>query len=161
MGGLIITIEEASANEIEYLQKRPADDVVESFFQTERSRLDLDKAWHGIHFLLTGRAFEADGPEAFLMMGGTSLGELHEEFGPARALSAQEIQALYEVVKSITVEELKERYQPEHMQEIYPGFWDPALDGEDFPYLIFYFERLKQFLAQLAEQQKGALVVIH
>jgi len=39
--------------------------------------LDIDKAWHSIHFLLTGAAWEADG----LIFGGTEIGEDGDDWG--------------------------------------------------------------------------------
>ncbi|MCA9179414.1 MAG: DUF1877 family protein, partial [Planctomycetales bacterium] len=37
----------------------------ESFEQFES--ISLEKAWHGLHFLLTGDAWETEGPAAFIV----------------------------------------------------------------------------------------------
>lgn len=155
---LVLTIKEAASMEIQNLASNK--NTVDSFLQSQRKKLDLDKAWHGIHYLLSGQAFEAEGPAGYLMMGGISLGEIHRDYGPARALNPQEIQALYGVMSQLSEEELKTRYRPEAMEEIYPGWWDPELDSEDFLYLLHYYSRLKVFLEDLVLQHKGAVVFI-
>ena len=40
-----------------------------------RAELDVDKAWHGLHFLFTGTAEGGDEPACFLTEGGSILGE--------------------------------------------------------------------------------------
>ena len=159
MEGLLLTIKEASVNEVERLQVDP--EFVDGFVRDENRRLELDKAWHGIHFLMTGASYEMNGGQISIMSGGKSLGALHDDYGPARALSADEIKQLYEVMAQITDEELMARYQAEKMQEVYPGFWEPVLNGEDFPYLKYYFEQLKEFLYQITLKNNGAVVFIN
>src|SRR5438270_9992408 len=39
---------------------------------------DVDKAWHGIHFLLTDSDWEGEGPLAFILHGGR---EINEDLG--------------------------------------------------------------------------------
>lgn len=36
----------------------------------------LDKAWHGLHFLFTGTAWEGDPPLNFLVSGGREIGDV-------------------------------------------------------------------------------------
>lgn len=155
---LVLTIKEAASMEIQNLTTNK--NTVESFLKCQRKAIDLDKAWHGIHYLLSGQAFEAEGPAGYLMMGGISLGEIHQDYGPARALSPQEVAALYGVMNLLSEDELKTRYRPEDMEEIYPGWWDPELDGEDFLYLLHYYSQLKAFLEDLVQHHKGAVVFI-
>ena len=38
--------------------------------------IDLDKSWHGIHFLLTGAAWEGERPLNFLILGGEEVGDI-------------------------------------------------------------------------------------
>src|SRR5262245_45909058 len=52
----------------------------------DEDALDLGKAWHGLHFLLTGTAWEGDGPLAAAILGGEEItGDLG--YGAARCLS--------------------------------------------------------------------------
>jgi hypothetical protein len=45
--------------------------------------LDVDKAWHGIHFLLCGQAWESPFPLGFIL-GGEEVGDVDVGYGPAR-----------------------------------------------------------------------------
>ncbi|MER7284053.1 DUF1877 family protein [Dactylosporangium sp. NPDC000244] len=47
--------------------------------------LDLDKSWHGIHFLLTGTAWEVGDGAGAAVLGGGEIGEAHPRPGRARA----------------------------------------------------------------------------
>jgi hypothetical protein len=40
--------------------------------------LDVDKAWHGIHYLLTGTAWEGDPPLDFIVKGGSQVGDVDD-----------------------------------------------------------------------------------
>lgn len=155
---LVLKVREASESEIQALASNQ--EAIDLFLDPERSNLDLDKAWHAIHFLLSGHAYEADGPSGYLMMGGRPLGQVHSDYGPARALSPDEIKELYSVMNAISEQDLRRRYRVEKMKEIYPGYWEPELNGEDFPYLMYYFKTLKNYLAKLVEDQKGAVVFL-
>jgi hypothetical protein len=56
-----------SAAKVEELMKNPEDiaafleEITESV-EDNRDFLDVDKAWHGIHFLLTGSTWEGEAP---------------------------------------------------------------------------------------------------
>src|SRR3712207_3831611 len=53
--------------------------------------IDLDKAWHGIHFLLTGTAWEGQEPLCYLLVGGEYIGDEDVGYGPARVLRPHEV----------------------------------------------------------------------
>lgn len=47
----------------------------------------MDKAWHGIHYLLTGTAWEGDPPLNFLVTGGREVGTEEIGIGPDEGLA--------------------------------------------------------------------------
>src|SRR5688572_8877154 len=49
--------------------------------------LDIDKAWHGLHFLFTGTAEEGPEPACYMVKGGDEL----DDEGFARALRPQQV----------------------------------------------------------------------
>src|SRR4051812_48427881 len=55
--------------------------------------VDLDKAWGCLHYLLTGTARDGEGPLAFLLKGGTPVGE-ELGLGPARVFRPLEVAAI-------------------------------------------------------------------
>ena len=60
-------------------------DVEELLHQEHEQRFDLDKAWHGIHFLLTGSAWETTPGAGESVLGGDPVGP-DRGYGPARLL---------------------------------------------------------------------------
>ena len=52
----------------------------------EGSVADLDKAWHGLHYLFTGTDEGGNSPLDFLAVGGEEIGTIEVGYGPARAL---------------------------------------------------------------------------
>ena len=55
-------------------------------------QLDVDKAWHGLHFLLTGTADGGAEPASYLLTGGEELGD--DEDVQARLLRPAQVRAL-------------------------------------------------------------------
>src|SRR5687767_12235877 len=80
--------------------------------QGEGERTDLDKAWHGLHYLLTRTAWEGDAPLNFLVAGGREVGDIDVGYGPARVLSAAEVRAAADALARLTDEELRSRFNP-------------------------------------------------
>ncbi|MFC4309992.1 YfbM family protein [Steroidobacter flavus] len=124
---------------------------------------DLDKAWHGIHYLLTQTAWEGDEPLNFLISGGSTVGEIDVGYGPARVFSADEVKAIFAALGPLDREVLRARFNPEEMMnlEIYPAIWDrdPA-DDDTFGYCAEYFESLKTFVEQTASRNLGLVVYL-
>jgi hypothetical protein len=121
---------------------------------------DVDKAWHGIHFLLTGSAWEGDPPLNFLVAGGEEIGE-DTGYGPPRGFSVAEVKEIAKALSFVTVEALRSRYNPQQMQqmEIYPDIWER--EGEEgLIYLLGCFEGMKNFVIGGAEQDEALVVFL-
>jgi hypothetical protein len=122
---------------------------------------DLDKAWHGIHYLLTGTAWEGEHPRNFLISGGTEVGDIDVGYGVARAFTSAQTREVLEVINALRDEDLKIRFDPQDMlaKEIYPEVWDRNPEEDDtFGYLLEYFEILRGFLSQTVDERLGILV---
>lgn len=129
----------------------------------EGTSIDLDKAWHGIHYLLTGTEWEGTGPAAFLLVGGKEVGDVDVGYGPARALSAAEVRAAHDHLSGISDADLRARFDPADMmeQDIYPTIWDRDPEDDDtLGYLIEYVGILRTFLAETVARKRGLLVHI-
>jgi hypothetical protein len=91
--------------------------------------LSLDKAWHGLHFILTGSHLEVEGRLGQAILGGAEVGEDFAGYGPARALDAGLVAAVSGALDAPGLEdEAAGRYDPGRMNEleIYPFGWDAA-----------------------------------
>lgn len=89
----------------------------------EAETIELDKAWHGIHFLLTGSVWEGEEPLCYLVRGGVELGKEDFGYGPAPLLNPDQIADWAKALSTISTDELRKRFNPEAMMKakIYPG----------------------------------------
>jgi Domain of unknown function (DUF1877) len=93
------------------------------------AELSLDKAWHGLHYILTGEPEEAAGPLAQAVLGGVEMGEDFAGYGPARALDPALVAGVARALDAPGLEqEASARYDPSRMNElaIYPFGWDAS-----------------------------------
>jgi hypothetical protein len=117
--------------------------------------LCLEKSWSGLHFLLTGTAFEGEEPFCYLIVGGQDVGRVPG--GPVRLLSAEQVRQFRDALRQITPDQLRSRYDPEEMKrlEIYPNTW---LERDELRWLIDDFGRLHSFIAANAENENAVIV---
>ncbi len=133
------------------------------FADGELREADLDKSWHGIHYLLTGTAWEGEPPLNFILGGGEVVGDEDMGYGPARAFSPAQTAAIADALDAVSRDELASRFNPDDMQsqEIYPGIWDRSPEDDDtLGYCLEYFEDLKTFVRKAADDGLGLLVYI-
>ncbi|HLN65023.1 MAG TPA: YfbM family protein [Symbiobacteriaceae bacterium] len=120
----------------------------------------VDKAWHGIHFLLNGAAYTGDGPLFNVVLGGTEIGE-DLGYGPARYLTADQVREAAAAFGAISDDELRQRYNPRAFEDadIYPNIWvdegDEALD-----YVMEYLTQLRAFFLAAAQAGQAMLLYI-
>jgi hypothetical protein len=125
--------------------------------------IDLDKSWHGIHYLLTGSAEEADQPLSFLVAGGRTIGEIEVGYGPARVFTSAETQAISKALETLTAEELRSRFDPADMtvQNIYPEIWNRSPAEQDtLGYLLEHFAILREGVKNAADNKLGIVVAL-
>src|SRR5438552_17813221 len=60
----------------------------------DSERVSLNRAWHAIHFVLTGSRLGGDEPLNFLASEGTPVGDVDVGYGPARVLTGQQAKAI-------------------------------------------------------------------
>src|SRR5262245_1401578 len=126
----------------------------------KREVLSLEKAWHGVHYLLAGR--REPGPElrSQAVLGGVRLGDDPEGFsgyGPARYFRAAQVRELSEELRRPEVEaEAVARFDPAKMSElqIYPGW---RAENQDKEWLMDAFQHLRDFYSSAAAQQHAII----
>jgi hypothetical protein len=93
--------------------------------------IDIDKGWHGLHFLFTGTADSGDEPGCYLVRGGEDL----DDEGQARALRPAQVRRFDEYLSMLNPAELTRRYDPARVAqqlEIYPdAIWARPAPAED------------------------------
>jgi hypothetical protein len=123
-------------------------------------QLEIDKAWHGIHFLLTGSAWESSLPLGFIVAGGEEVGD-DLGYGSARALLSEQVRAIDAALEPFTPDELQKRFDADRMTEleIYPFGWSHDPDGE-LEYLLAFYMELRAFAHRTADRGHGLLVYL-
>lgn len=133
--------------------------AVEASLSQRTSSVHLEKAWHGLHYLLTGSASEGDLPLAFLLQGGEEIGE-DDGYGPPRLFSHEQVRELDAALSPISDDELWNRFDPAQMsaEGVYPSCWDEPEEELRKEYL-FYFHEIKK-IVQKANTDGHALLVM-
>ena len=116
--------------------------------------LDVDKSWHGIHFVLTGAVTGGDAPLAWVVFAPTSIGE-DLGHGPARILKPDEVVEVSKALAPLTADKLKRRcdWNVMNEREIYPRSWRSG----DEDYIADNFNHLKK-LYDAAARRRMAVV---
>ena len=133
------------------------DELLES--ESAQECVDLDKAWHGVHWLLTGSAEESSGPASDAILGGEPVGE-DLGYGPARLLGADAVAAVAGVLQGLDLDSLSSRFDPARMQqaEVYPDIWDEHGVFED--YLRPALEDLREFYSSAAAAHEAVIQLL-
>jgi len=136
---------------------RKDEDLIEEFLFPDdgesepENYIDLDKAWHGLHYLLTGEADGGKLPLSLAVIGGEEFGP-EVGYGPPRFLSALQVAQVSKALESITVESLSAKFDPQDMEkkQIYPDvIW--VRDGsEALDYLLENYQQLAVFYRDAA-----------
>ena len=140
-------------NELDTLLEVP--ETIAEFLYGEKTQaetekqLDIDKAWHALHYLLNGTAWGGEGPLANAVLGGEPIGEEDVGYGPCRYLRSIQVFETSNALQIISSEQLWSRFNAAEMKkaEIYPKFEG----GEEVKeYLCGNFESIKAFFAAAA-----------
>lgn len=125
----------------------------------EGDEIDLDKAWHVIHYLLTGDAEATESPLSFLQRPYPNIGDDDIGWGPAFAIDAASMSAFAEAAQPVKLADFRFRFDPVRMsaEDIYLGGSFKADDDEGFEYLEHWFGVLKDFAAECARRDCGAV----
>jgi hypothetical protein len=158
---MILTLAQLSPRAVAELGASPDADAL---FEIMDAGVDLDKAWHGIHFMLAGEAWGGAMPAATLLLGGRELGEDFVGYGPARLLSPSEVSSFNDYLVALTKDAFDARFNAQAMidAKIYPDIWERDLNGEPDgrPYMKEYFSILKEYVAAAAQSNAAMLITI-
>jgi hypothetical protein len=122
-----------------------------------RPVLSLDKAWHGVHYVLCGEVQAGTALLSQAVLGGIELGEDEgfSGYGPARYFTPAPVTALSQALSRPELEqEAAARFDAVQMSElrIYPGW-----EASDADWVMDGFHRLRDFYSDAA--RKGWAIV--
>lgn len=127
------------------------------------SEIDIDKAWHGIHFLLCDTPWGGNHPLNFVLSGGAAVGDVDVGYGPARVYTSSEVSEIASALEPITKEKLRKKFDSKVFveNEIYPEIWDEPIEECLDTYILSYFEDLKSFVLKARDKSKGLIVYLN
>jgi hypothetical protein len=148
------------AEQVEELVREPATvasfaaQAVDDQDESGAELLDIDKAWHAIHFLLTGVVEGGEAPLAWAVFAPTLIGEDVGE-GPARVLMPDQVIEVSKALAPVTTDKLKRNCDWSVMNErqIFPGAWRKG----DEDYIGDNFKQLKKFYESAAQRRMAVL----
>jgi hypothetical protein len=96
-------------------QPEPSQNGDTSTERRAHDEVDLDKAWHGLHFLFTGASDGGDEPACYLLSGGEEVGE--DEWGDpvARMLGPAQVRSFGGFLNELGRDTLTARFDPARM----------------------------------------------
>ena len=139
------------------VQKNP-DLLARMLFSKGDHAISLEKDWHGIHYLLTGTAWDVKDGAGQAIFGGKEFGD-DMGYGPAHMLTAAQVKAIAAVLAKTSPDSLAARYDADTMMklEIYPTVWDRE-GPQALAALLRSYGELVAFYRRAAA--KGQIVVI-
>lgn len=160
---MIGNLRPASDSEIEHLLSRPAE-ITRFLYGAEadgRERVVLNKAWHAIHFVLTGSRLGGDEPLNFLLSEGTAVGQVDVGYGPARVLTSNQVRDIAGALTKIEPADVATRIDLRKLDEemIYPGNWQR--DGIGADYVVSSYRHMRELIVRLADQGLGMVLYIN
>lgn len=136
--------------------------TVASLREGNREETGLDRYWHGVQYLLTGRAKGVRGPLAWFTSGGEKVGRTPG--AAVRYLSPEQVRQLSTVLAEVEPDDLGDDVYDEAAMDaagVYPGRW--VRSGQTFDPLGTMRELyayLQAFLAQQAKAGNGVAIVM-
>ncbi|KPI47640.1 YfbM family protein [Clostridioides difficile] len=128
----------------------------------EDNTISIDKAWHAIHFTLTGCPFGGEDDNIFskLVMSGNVFMEIDGE-PPAMLITADDVKKLSEAMDSLEEQKFREKFNISEMLEnnIYPVM-DDENEEEFFDYVWANLIELKKFIEEAANERQAVIFYI-
>jgi hypothetical protein len=160
---MIANLRPASDGEIERLLANP-DEITRFLYGADADdseRVVLNKAWHAIHFVLTGERLGGDEPLNFLASEGTPVGEVDVGYGPARVLTSEQVRQLAAALAPIEPDEVARRVDVALLdrEAIYPGNW--RRNGYRADYVVSNYRDMRELIARIADQGRGLIIYVN
>lgn len=162
--GMIEVLRRLSSTELEEVIKK------ESFFlnlsddwrDTDHC-IDIDRTWDAIRYLLKEGAssFEERYLAYYVILGYASIENIDGGWGPASYLEPDLVVEVNEFLSNVTVDDIRERYNPESLDSanIYPGIW--LRDKEEaLEYILHSFIQVKKLYKDAAKAGECVLMLI-
>jgi hypothetical protein len=120
--------------------------------------ISLDKAWHGVHYLLCGKAEPGTDLASQAVMGGTEIGD-DLGYGPARYFEPDEVAAIARELSRPNLEaEMMARWDRDRMVQL--GIYPAGFEPDDDQWLMKAFRELRQFYVDASAAKLAVVTCI-
>lgn len=120
--------------------------------------ISLDKAWHGVHYLLCGKAEPGTDLASQAVMGGTEVGD-DLGYGPARYFDVDEVAAMARELSRPNLEaEMMARWDPNKMAQL--GIYPAGFTPDDQQWLMDAFRKLREFYVDASAAKQAVVTCI-
>jgi hypothetical protein len=121
--------------------------------------VDVDKAWHGIHFMLTGKPEGGAEPLSLAVLGGEEVGD-DMGYGPARFLTPEQVRRVAAALEKLSIDEFASRYAPKEMEaaKVYPEVIWLRDEQEALNYVLEKYQQMIAFYQDAAARGDGAIL---
>lgn len=122
-----------------------------------KNSLEIDKAWHGIHFLLTSDPWRGTTPLRYVVLGGQPLGHEDIGYGLPQYITPDQVKKAYQDLAQLSPDEIRRRYNAKEFSkaEIYPSIWDE--DGVELEYLMSYLDKIIKFFQSAVSKDEAII----
>lgn len=126
--------------------------------QDSSPQADLDKVWHGLHWIFTGTAYEGTEPLCYLCHKGLVLGQFRDS--EVRGISSKQLAAFEAALEPFDEAELRRRYDGAAMAaaDIYLSVMWQRDTEEGIESLSHWLAKLKVFLKEAKSRNEGMLI---
>jgi uncharacterized protein DUF1877 len=154
---MISVLTMVSDDEIRALHDSPEN--IDNVTGENRNSIDLDKAWQGVHWLLTGTDFGGEPPLCYIVTGGEEVSFTDFCYGPPRTLTSKQVAEWDDALSKISEDELAKRFDATAMlaADIYPSIWE---ESDSLDYLMDGYRNLKEFVARAKQENSGMIVYL-
>ncbi|MGD2183335.1 YfbM family protein [Lusitaniella coriacea] len=153
--------------QLQWLINEPS--KVEDFIDSETpknekkptEKINIQKAWHGIHFLLTGESYSNESPLAMTIFGGTEISK-DLEYSTMRYLTPEQVHEIATALRDVSKKDLAQGYVPSAFEEnnIYPTeIWESEGD-KALEYLLHYYELTLAFYQSVSSRGDAVILYI-
>lgn len=120
----------------------------------------VDKAWHAIHYTLTGEVWGmTKEPASWLVLGGEPVNDEDMGYGPARLIEKDIVKLIADALAAWDEAAFRESFSIEDMiaDHVYPVM-DNESEEEFFQYVWANFAELKKWIQEVAEAEENVIV---
>jgi hypothetical protein len=122
----------------------------------DQNGLNLEKSWHVLHYLLTGKPEDAPPPLGNAILGGKEIGP-DLGYGPVRFLDPDEVREVASALSTITSEDLARRFD---LQAMIAANIYPVRDESELQMAQEYFQHLARYYSEAVAAGNAMLLYV-